>query len=74
MTTLQTAQHGEVDKAFIIYQIGLEGATRGGNSTRRIRQRGMDDEVEGGGSLRIDGADGDGQHILGHDMGIVQIL
>ena len=71
---MQATQHGEVDKSLVIYQVGLERATRSGNITRRIGERGMDDEIEGGGSLRIDGADGDGQHILGHDMGIVQIL
>ena len=71
---MQTTQHGEVDKATVINQVGLEGAARGGNITRRIGERGMDDEIEGGGSLRIDGADGDGQYVLGHDMGIVQIL
>ena len=68
---LDATQDGIVDGTFIIDEVGLQNGLRI-SIARLVVERGGNSQVEGGGSVGVDRVDGDGQDVLGHDLGIVE--
>ena len=69
----QTTDDGIVDKALVVDQIGLEDRL-GIGAPRLVVERGGNRQVKRCGSIRVDRVDGDGQNVLGHDAGIIEVF
>ena len=68
------AEDRELDAAFVVDEVGLEGSSAGGDVGCGVLEGRAHDEVEGRCCLGVDGVDGDGEDVLGHDAGVVEHL